>query len=120
MRFPSPSRADQVTESVLVVLATHAVVVSNERACECTLGLVCRGLFAGGWAYTALAVPAPRYDQLIIHAGLPACFFDFRACISDKAKIHADLRACICDVVYFEIIGGGGGMGGLIFNIFGA
>ena len=96
------SRADQVTENVLVALATHAGVANYERACECT-----PGGFAGGWAYTRLGVPALRYDQLMIHAGLRACIFDFRACISDKVKIHADLRACIFDVVYVELIRGG-------------
>ena len=43
LRFPSP-RPGQVTESVLVALATHAGVVMHERVCECTLGVVCRGL----------------------------------------------------------------------------
>ena len=71
------------------------------------------GSFARGWAYTPLGVTAPRYDQLIIHAGLLACIFDFRACISDKVKIHTDLRACVFDVVYFEMIRG------FIFDIFG-
>ena len=64
------------------------------------------GLFAGGWAYTPLGVHAPRYDQLMIHAGLPACIFDFRTYISDRVKIHADPRACIFDVVSFNLIRG--------------
>ena len=67
----------------------------------------------GGRATQRLEAPAPRYDQLVIHAGIPACIFDFRTCITDKVKIHADLYACIIDFVYLALIKG------VIFDIFG-
>ena len=99
MCFPPPSRADQVTESVLVALATHAGVARHKRACECTLGVVCGGLglcSSGGTRSPLRPVDNTR--------GPSRVYFDFRTCISDKVKIHADPRACIFDVVYFLLI----------------
>ena len=64
-----PPVTSQVTESVLIALATHAGAVRNERACECTLG----GLLQGVGLYSP-GDPRPRWCK-------SALFF---GCLSDR------------------------------------